>query len=97
MFGKRDPENRRDEWHGWKLNIARAELRDGPNGQGLVQRGRKLNGLRVDKFLKLFEERGEKRVEHRNGKKVLVEEVFMPMSAVFGVRDLGVNSHYRGE
>ena len=56
-----------------------------------------MNGFGIDKFLKLTEKRGKEREEHGNRKAVLVKEVFMPMSAVFRVRDLGVNPHDRRE
>ena len=43
------------------------------------------------------EEVGGEGEEERDGKEVAVEEVFVPVGAVFGVGELGVEAHYCGE
>ena len=59
-----------------------------------VVKGRpKVNWFRINKLLELLEKRGKERKEHRNRKEVLVEEDFMPMSAVLGVSEFGIKSH----
>ena len=56
----------------------------------MVKRRPKVNWFRVNKLLELLEKRGKERKEHRDRKEVLVEEVFMPMSAVLGVSKFGI-------
>ena len=56
-----------------------------------------MNWFRINKLLELLEKRGQEGEEHRNRKEVLVEEGFMPMSAVLGVSEFGIKSHNRRE
>ena len=59
----------------------------------VVNRRPKVDWFRIDKLLELLEKRGKEGKEHRNRKEVLVEEIFMPMSAVLGVSEFGIESH----
>lgn len=43
------------------------------------------------------EEGGGEGKEEGEGEEVAVEEVFLPVGAVFGVGELGVEAHYCGE
>lgn len=47
--------------------------------------------------MKFGNEVGSEGEEERDGEEVAVEEVFVPVGAVLGVGELGVEAHYCGE
>lgn len=56
-----------------------------------------MDGLGGEEVAELSEDGGKEGDEEGEGEKVAVEEIFVPVAAVGGVGELGVETHDRGE